>query len=214
MFKKIRLLGLAVLAAGFVGASLPAQALPLFDNVVDNVSSVGNPQIGVLELGEEAYVDRDYEYTKIPTALRGLERIVTANSAKGIDNFKLTFDVTVDATLYLIVDDRLYPKDDPFEGNPDWIAGGGWVLDPNYPGSAIETDDTDYDIYTKNVTAGTHMTLGHDNGSVSFYMVAGKALPVPDLPAPTAAMPEPTGAALFGVGALIMARVVRRGRKA
>ncbi len=214
MFMQVKLLSLAVLVAGFFAVSGPAQALPLFTNVHDNVSSVGNPEIGLLVLGADAYVDRDYEYTKIPTDLRGLERIVTANSAKGINNFKLTFDVTVDATLYLIVDDRLYPMNDPFEGNPDWIAGGGWVLDPNYPGSAIETDDTDYDIYTKDVAAGTHMTLGHDNGSVSFYGVAGKALPQPDPPAPTAHMPEPTGAALFGIGALVMARVVRRGRKA
>lgn len=153
--------------------ALSAGATPIFNNATyantgDTVTIQQN-----LQAGDLVYTDRTYTFTTIPAPITGLEWLQTANDAKNNGNF-LVFDVQVDATLYLWIDDRINVS-----SSMTWVAADAWSVTGL---AAIITDENGtaqtYSVYSLAVSGNSSLTTGAQSGG-SFYGLAAVAVPEP-----------------------------------
>lgn len=88
---------------------------------------------GPLQESSPGFVDRVYEYRMVPADLIGAEYIMVANDDKLLPNYELDVMLSRNATLYLMLDNRLghgpLPEDTGQFLDPDLNAAGmQWVL--------------------------------------------------------------------------------------
>ncbi len=167
IYKKMLVLGLA-LAISTVAAQVTSAAI--ITSIERRNSSNTSPQIaGPLVEGAIVYVDRTYEYNQIPVALVDAEYIKVANDDKNNPDYELDVTLSQDATLYLLLDNRLGHGDLSGEDGSLWdpsliSAGMSWVIDAGFvdTGEDVVVDEygTPVDfrwlsVYTKDVSAGT-----------------------------------------------------------
>jgi hypothetical protein len=115
-----------------------------------------------LELGALVYIDRDYTFSSIPACLEGATYIRTANNDKSStgDEF-VTFELSSDATVYIVHDNRIAPK-------PSWMDS---FTDT---GKDIVTTDVDFSVFEKDFSAGTVTLGGNGESSGSMYTIIVK----------------------------------------
>ncbi|MFQ5584571.1 MAG: T9SS type A sorting domain-containing protein, partial [Calditrichia bacterium] len=100
-----------------------------------------------LQIGEMAYIDRNYTYQNIPSSLNSNDYIRTANDDKLSQGIQfLSFDVNQPVTVYVCHDNR-------YELKPDWLMQFSNTQQSIYVGSAVMT------VFGKDFPAGT-ITLG------------------------------------------------------
>ncbi|MEM9056383.1 MAG: Ig-like domain-containing protein, partial [Pseudomonadota bacterium] len=108
---------------------------------------------GVLNVSEDAYIDRDFIYSQVPEDYAGLTYLRTANDDKlaGGDPF-LTFTVDRPVTVYLGLDVR--------------AALPTWMQDWSNTGDQWITNDSSFDLYEKSFPAG-EIALGSNGCQIS-----------------------------------------------
>lgn len=95
-----------------VGASSGTPIRPRLISDVDNINSAdGNDLYRVIPnaLREDApmFIDRNHEYNDVPAILLGADYVQTANDDKGAASLQTNVAFAEDATLYVMVDNRL-----------------------------------------------------------------------------------------------------------
>ncbi len=122
----------------------------------------GDYEWGVLADGELVYVDRGYVFTSIPSELVGLDYLRTANADKASTaSNTVSFDVSRPVTVFVAHDIRITSK-------PDWLMA--WTK----TSMTVTTNDTSFDIYSKDFQAGTVILGGNDGKGKSMYSVMVK----------------------------------------
>jgi hypothetical protein len=129
---------------------------------IPEILSPSNYRLGTLAAGELVYVDRDYTYENMPSALSGLTVVRTANDDK---------NTTVDLRISLSESRTLYVGWDVREPNlPEWLQSWDIVT-----GSLItSTTGNDFEVYRKDFPAGVASlgSTGFSSDSRSMYVVA------------------------------------------
>ena len=118
-------------------------------------------EFGVVEIGHNSYVDRNYTLEQIPAYLSKQPRVVTANDdkmSKG-DNF-LSFELWGEATVYVAFDKNI-PK------IPSWLSKWRQTGD-----QIVDSRENVFNIYSKEATSG-RVILGGNEGTMddNMYMV-------------------------------------------
>lgn len=128
-------------------------------------------QWDTLAAGKAVYIDRNYTYTKVPSAYANAQVLRTANNDKRAttDRF-VSFDVNQSVTVWVAHDERITDK-------PSWLSG--WTS----TGEKLLTSDATLALFRKDFPVGT-VTLGGNGGpsASSMYTL---------LVAPTDAPEEP-----------------------
>lgn len=110
--------------------------------------------------GEASYIDRNFRYARVPSALVGSHYIRVANNDKGSrgDDF-LRFTVSRDAMVYVVHDDRMSDK-------PSWLA------DFEDTGATLvsESPRNPMGIYRKRFPAGEVVLGGNTPSRTSYNM--------------------------------------------
>ncbi len=105
--------------------------------------------------GDKIFGDRDVVYVQLPAALEGAEGILTPCDAKFITEDLAVFKTAKDATVYIVMDNRVDPL-------PAWL--GDWTKTD----MTVDNDnEVTFDLYAKDVKAGETVTLG-TNGQSSY----------------------------------------------
>ncbi len=204
MYKKMLVLGLAMVIST-VAAQVTSAAI--ITGIERRNSSNTYPEIaGPLVEDALAYVDRPHEYAQIPAALVGAEYIKVSNSDKNSQFYELDVTLSQDATLYLLLGNRLghgSTSADGWQWDP-WLnsAGMSWVIDAGFVDTeqdiSVHEYGTSHDykwssVYAKDVSAGTITLLQqYDGGNRNMYGVA--------------VVPEPATLLLLGLGGLMLRR--------
>ena len=195
LYKKMLVLGL-VLAISTVASQVTSAAI-ITGVERRNSSYDAPPEIaGPLAEGAISCVDRLHEYKRIPVALVGADYIKIANDDKTSLYYELDVTLSQDATLFLLLDNRLgngYLPANSEKGKlvaPDLAAGGmSWVIDMGFVDTGddiaiheyrdIEGKLTDLrwlSVYARDVSAGKITLLPQDNLAVpSNYNMYGVA---------------------------------------
>ena len=121
--------------------------------------------------GSAVYIDRNYAYTKIPSAYAGAQVLRTANDDKRATSERfLSFDVNQPVTVSVAHDVRITEK-------PSWLSG--WTA----TGEKLLTSDTTLEVFRRDFPAGT-VTLGGNGGpsASSMYTLFIATAPAPDTP--------------------------------
>jgi len=214
MYKKMLVLGLA-LAISTVAAQVTSAEI--ITGIERRNSSNTYPEIaGPLVEDAISYVDRaKHEYNQIPVALVDAEYIKVANSDKGRQFYELDVTLSQDATLYLLLDNRLghgYVSLGEYGWGLDpWLSSAGmsWIIGAGFVDTgidiAIDENGTSFDyrwssVYAKDVSAGT-ITLLQQYDDVPAAGGAGRRNMYG-----VAVVPEPTTILLLGLGALVVRR--------
>ncbi|MGI9341525.1 MAG: putative Ig domain-containing protein [Gammaproteobacteria bacterium] len=161
-------------------------SLPPFDLTVAGSNSVSiavsNTQPdtyewSVLEDGEKAFIDRDFEFGDIPAAYEGLDFLRTANGDKFVAaSNSVSFDVPIPVTVYVAYDSRI-----PIL--PQWISSWENTGD-HWDGPNLQTD-----VYRRDFPAG-RVELGGNQMGFSMYNVAiGPQVGATPAPTPPGAPP-------------------------
>ncbi|MFP4522070.1 MAG: nucleoside hydrolase-like domain-containing protein, partial [Fibrobacterota bacterium] len=112
-----------------------------------------------LETGKELFIDRDYTFQSVPESYTGEVYLKTANGDKGDASNSISFDVNLDVTVYIIMDDR--------------ASVPSWMSDFEDTGDDVVADDASsnltYSLYSADYSAGT-LSFGA-NGSENMYML-------------------------------------------
>jgi DNA-binding beta-propeller fold protein YncE len=140
---------------------------PLITNIV--AGNGGSYFQDVLNVDQKPYLDRDYIFTEVPEKYVGQEMIITANEDKDASQQDfLTFDLSADATVYVLFDDRVVTL-------PAWLVDGTWTP----AGDVIGTNDGPRRTYQKDFEAGPAELGGNAmapmRGAVSNYNVVAVA---------------------------------------
>ncbi len=107
-------------------------------------------------VGDTYYIDRSYVLTTLPSPLKGLVAIKTANGDKKNQAPEfLRFSLSQSATLYVAYDGRATRY-------PDWLTSA--FTDT---GLRIETSDVPLTVWSRDLAAGTHSLPGNANGNPS-----------------------------------------------
>ncbi|MHC4323163.1 MAG: hypothetical protein ACYSUX_02705 [Planctomycetota bacterium] len=188
---------LFLLVALFVGS---AQAQFISAVSRGGGSTNATPQIAPNPLNEDelSFVDRTHQYNELPEMIIGAQYIMAANDDKNPADYSLEVTIAQNATLYLILDNRIGGTGGGIDVDPD-VAGAGmnWVIDLGFTdtGEDIgidESGDGDIDQYSSlfetSVLSGEVLILGaqDDGGGRNNYGVAalGPKLrayyPIPD----------------------------------
>jgi hypothetical protein len=158
-----------VVLALLASAASPAQA-----QVITNIVRGGSPNTGMMlppvvvqggmNPGALTYVDRVHVYaTDVPTFLRGLDYVRSANDDRTVADYTLDVTLRVPSTLYLFIDNRV---GDGSNANPPtlggtvmpWVAASGFTATTTQFGIDEGNDGTVnqfFTIYTRDVAAGT-----------------------------------------------------------
>ena len=131
-------------------------------------------QWDTLTEGKAVYIDRNYAYTKVPSAYTGAMMLRTANDDKRAtgDSF-LSFDVNQPVTVWVAHDMRITDK-------PSWLSS--WTA----TGENLLTSDATLELFRKDFPTGT-VTLGGNGGpSVSsmytLLVAAAGTMEEPEMP--------------------------------
>jgi len=117
-----------------------------------------------LQSGTTVFVDRTFTYTTLPAGLLGLEVLQTANNDKSNNNpVVITFNVSVDATIYVALDVRV-------TSIPAWLSSG-W----SQTGAVIVDSDTTRNVWAKDYATGLVSLGGNGSADSSMYTVIAKA---------------------------------------
>ena len=129
---------------------------------IRSVSSGREYALGKATTNEPVYVDRRYSIQSIPHQLEGLPLIRTANDDDRVDRDEhLTVQLRQPAAIFVCWDERAYRP-------ANWLRGWQRVK------GKVDTDDTQFDIYSKMFEPGL-VTLGGNSrestGAQSNYFV-------------------------------------------
>ncbi len=103
--------------------------------------------------GSPIYGDRDITFATFPENLVGAETIRTACDSKMYTSDLAEFTASEDITVYVAIDDRVIETIQP------------WLKDWKNAGVAISSsNDVNFILYKKNVSAGDKVTLGTNGG--------------------------------------------------
>ncbi|MEL7449962.1 MAG: Ig-like domain-containing protein, partial [Pseudomonadota bacterium] len=173
------------------GSQVAFEFLPSLagDNVVPEAYAWGR-----LSAGEPAYIDRAYFYTNVPASYAGLDYLLTANNDKGgVGDAFVTFDLPEPATLYVAHDVRATAV-------PAWL--GSWTA----TGDTITTDDTTFDVFAREYSAGPVSLGGNEGSSPSMYtVIIGPGSAPPDNAQPKASNDSATTREARPVGIDVLA---------
>jgi hypothetical protein len=112
-----------------------------------------------LKVGDLLYGDRIYAVATLPTAYVGSTLIRTSPDSKKFTNAILaTFKVTKDATVFVVIDDRVINVSKP-AWLADWVDSGDDITDN-------EASPIKYSLFKKSFTANSEVQLG-PNGATS-----------------------------------------------
>jgi len=112
-----------------------------------------------LRVGDTIYGDREFTFTSVPDAARGLEWIRTACDSKNFSGDAAKFTAAENITVFVGVDTRV-------SQNPTWLDG--WV-NTGYTASA-SNDGIVYRLYKKEFNKGSAVTLGGNGVSSGVVM--------------------------------------------
>ncbi|MFE7503907.1 carboxypeptidase regulatory-like domain-containing protein [Promicromonospora sp. NPDC057488] len=133
------------------------------------------------EVGAVQYVDRTYKLVQYPESLTGAVLIPGASGDKliaGTTNY-LRFTVERDSTVYVAFDTR-------GRGSwwPAWVGQQGFV-ETDLRAKSDDGSAASYVLFAKDVTAGTTVALGGNNGSsaetASYFTLVAEHEPTPAL---------------------------------
>ncbi|SFX50122.1 pectinesterase family protein [Ruminococcus sp. XPD3002] len=124
------------------------------------------------KVGSKAFTDRDFLITALPSSLEGSERVLTACDSKNYDADLASLEAKKDSTVYIAMDSRVASV-------PSWMSG--YTKTGETVGITDATDQKQFDLYSKNVSAGEKIKLGTNGQSsgVMQYVVFASALPEP-----------------------------------
>ena len=108
-----------------------------------------------LKQGDLVFGDHDVVFTSLPDPLNGAEAIRTACESKYATSDIAAFTANADLTMYIALDNRV-------ENVPSWMNGF-----TKTGMTAANSGDVTFDIYAKDITAGTQVSLGA-NGQSSY----------------------------------------------
>ena len=113
-----------------------------------------------IKVWDQYYIDRTYEIRSIPTELQGLLWIRTANDDKESTNPEaVVFTISDPATIFIGYDQSISVI-------PSWLST--WTN----TGKVIETNDTNFQLYSKRFDAGRVVLGGNEGaGSSSMYLI-------------------------------------------
>jgi len=163
--------GVMVLTIVVVACTSQVASATIIDEVHRHGGSTNEaPQIARNPLGEDVlcYVDRTHEYNAVPEGILGLAYVKVANNDKTTEDYLLEIMLSQDATLHLLLDNRLGYGDTP-GGDPNVppdldSAGMHWVTEMGFTDTGMdvgidESGDGDIDqwssVYALDVSAGT-----------------------------------------------------------
>ena len=172
-----------LMLVGLFGAAAQGQ-------FIDSIVRTGNstqppPEIAGDPLGEDVltFVDRTHQYNEVPESLLGAQYVMTSNSDKTTTEYTLSVSIAQDATLYLILDNRIGDTPGGLDVDPVLPAQMSWVTDLGFTDTGLdigidEGGDGDIDQYSSvfelSVNGGDVLDLGvqDDSGSRNNYGVA------------------------------------------
>jgi rhamnogalacturonan endolyase len=107
-----------------------------------------------------------------PSSLEGSERVLTACDSKNYDADLASLEAKKESTIYIAIDSRVAAL-------PSWMSG--YTKTGETVGITDATDQKQFDLYSKNVSAGEKVELGTNGQSsgVMQYVVFAAALPEP-----------------------------------
>ena len=124
-----------------------------------------------LQTGDLMYGDRTYTITTLPNAW-----IRTACSSKaGTTPLLCTFDVTADATVYVVHNDLISPR-------PSWLTN---FTDSNDNLVSSDADGPNFSIFSRDYAAGSTVWLGVNGstGETCYSIIAKQLISFPSAPA-------------------------------
>jgi len=167
----------------------------LITKVVHRNTSTPQPTLVTegLKEGSLVFVDRTYVYREVPAFLIGAEYVMLANNDKTTPNYELDITLSDDATLYLLIDNRV--GDNAVDTPPALSGVMQWVIDMGFESTYTQigvdekgtgTPNGWNTVYMLRVKAGT-ITLGAQNDGSSRRMYGVAAIGIPR----TATAPNP-----------------------
>jgi len=120
----------------------------LFENVT--VSTGANFEFGTLNIGQEIYIDRNFEVQTLPNGFVGATTIKGSNDDKSVTDASdyVTFTVVNDMTVYVAYDSRFITN------LPAWLTE--W----RQTDSLIATSDADMQLFAREYAAGEEVNIG------------------------------------------------------
>ncbi len=155
------------------------QDLQVYDAATIGAWSV-NPDVAA---GDLLFGDRTTTYLTLPEALTGAEALMTSCDAKTITSDLAKFTAGADMTVYVALDGRVTSA-------PSWLSG--WTKTDM---TTAYNTDFNFNIYAKEVTAGTSVTLGQNgqsSGCVCYTVFAVEKAEEPTEPPTEEPTAEPT----------------------
>ncbi|PKV62778.1 malectin domain-containing carbohydrate-binding protein [Pontibacter ramchanderi] len=147
------------------------QSTSTSSSLISGVSSKTgrNYNLTTLAVGKEAYTDRTYKITGVPTSLNGIPFIQTPNEDKrSTSTTVVSFNLSQTSTVYVAYDPRATAL-------PTWLSGWQKLSDKLY----FDDPGTNYlDLYSRSFPAGT-VSLGGNMaspaaGSQTNYLILAK----------------------------------------
>lgn len=170
--------------------SVPVQkvsAASIISNLsVKDTSNAANWSVqSNLQVGDQIFGDRTYEFTNIPTDYLNSEWIRTANDSKSYTGTTLvTFTVSSSADVYVA-------HRDVIETKPSWMSS--WTdTGDNITANDVNGTTITYSLFKKNYTSGSTVSLG-SNGDTNKGMYTIIVKPSDTVNPTSTPTPTPTG---------------------
>jgi hypothetical protein len=156
-------------SAPTVPATYPPHVITAGSLSVNDTANASNWSIQNTNFSEgiNQFGDRSYQLSVIPTSLRGMSWIRSANSSKSYQGTTLaTFSISQGSNVYVAVDTR-YIR--PTDTRPAWLTDGTWTdTGLNFVNS--ESPTKTFEIYYKWFNSGS-VSLGALYGTYDMYTV-------------------------------------------
>lgn len=181
-------------AIQFLANQVPVTAAGLITNmsVKDTANAADWSVRSNIQVGDQQYGDRTFNFTSVPSTVTGSDWIRTANDTKSYTgNPVVTFQVTADSNVYVAYSDEAISRGE----KPSWLSG--WT-DTGDNIINNEPAPRTFSLFIKSYTVNSTVSLGPNNSTKGMYTIIVKANGATPTPTTTSTFtPTPTPTPLF-----------------